>query len=172
MKNTLPFLLLFVCLIGCSKSGSNSSSTPNANSLNTTASTAPAAPKQIVDLPATFGKSKDEIKKVVNATPKSEDPWLEYDLPEASLTFMFDKSGKSNSCNFNFKSIRVGDASVSGTGTAEQLATMAGIDLKGKSPTATSSLADNYEQEFGGKKVTVAVYKLQNAYNQIIVSPK
>src|SRR5687768_7666802 len=169
MKNALPFLLLLVCLIGCSKFGSNSSSTSNANSSNTTANTAPATPKQIVDLPATFGKSKDEIKKVVNATPKSEDPWLEYDLPEATLTFMFDK-GKSNQSSFTFKSVRVGDASISGLQTAEQLATMAGIDIKGKSPTSTSSLADNYEQEIGGQKARIAIYKSNDKYNMIMIS--
>ena len=132
---------------------------------------APAAPKQVVDLPATFNKTKEEIKKVINAAPKSDDPWLEYDLPEATLTFMFDK-GKSNSSYFSFKSIRVGDASISGLQTAEQLATMAGIDIKGKSPASTSALADTYEQEIGGKTARIAIYKINDQYNNIIITPK
>ena len=171
MKNTFPFLLLFLCVIGCGKFGSNPSSTSSSNSSNS-ANSAPATPKQIVDLPATFNKSKDEIKKVITATPKAEDPWLEYDLPDASLTYMFDKAGKSNHASFNFKSKRFGDSTISGVGTAEQLATMAGIDIKGKSPASTSALADSYEQELGGKKANIAVYKLQDIYNQIIITSK
>ena len=170
MKNTLPFLLLFICVIGCSKFGPNSSSTSNSNSSNAAATSTPAALKKVVDLPATLGKTKDEIKKMVSAAPKSEDPWLEYELPEASLTFMFDK-GKANHSSLKFKSISFGGGSISGTETAEQLATMAGIDIKGKAPTSKTALGETYEQEIGGKKASITFYNTTGTYDSVIISP-
>ena len=169
MKNTLPFLLLVLVALGCSKFGPKSTSTSNLANTNANANAAPVKIAKIVDLPGTFGKTKDQIKSMISATPTSEDPWLEYDLPEASLTFMFNK-GKANHSSFRFKPVSFGDASISGTDTAEQLATMAGIDIKGKTPTSTLSIADSYEQEIGGKKANIAIYHAGGKFNSIIIT--
>jgi hypothetical protein len=108
---------------------------------------------------------------MISATPKSEDPWLEYELPEADLTFMFDK-GKANHSSLRFKSISVGSASISGTDTAEQLATMAGIDIKGKTPASKSALADTYEQQINGKTASMAFYNAGGKFSSIIITWK
>ena len=169
MKNTLPFLVLFVCVIGCNKFGPNSSSTSNSNSTNTPANAQPSAPKKVVDLPATIGKTKDEIKAMVSGTPRSEDPWLEYSLETAELTFMFDKAKKASDATLKFKMVSIGDASISGTDTAEQIATMAGVDIKGKTPTSTSSLADTYEQQINGKKAEVVIYHTNGKFDTVMI---
>jgi hypothetical protein len=166
MKKTLPLFLLVVCLLGCSKFGPDAASISNSNSANSNA--APAKPVQVVNLPAMVGKSRDEIKKMVSATPKNENPWLEYDLPEAYVTIQFTKE-KPSSLSFRFKSRAFGEASISGTGTADQLGTMAGIDVSGKTPRNTSQSFDNYDYEIDGKKVEVTFEKLSNTYNAVSI---
>jgi len=158
---------MVVVALGCSKFGSNSSTI--SNSANANSNAAPAKIAKVVDLPATIGKSKDEIKAMIAGTPRSEDPWLEYSLPEGDLTFMFNKQKKASDSSFKFKSISVGDASISGTDTAEQLATMAGVDIKGKTPTSTSSLADTYTQEIGGKKLECVIYHTGGKFDTVMI---
>jgi hypothetical protein len=170
MKNTLPLLLLLVCALGCSKFGPNTSSTENANAAN--AKPSPAKIAKVVDLPATIGKTKDEIKKMVNGTPTSEDPWLQYSLELADLIFMFDKGKKANDATLKFKPVSFGGASISGVDTAEQIATMAGVDIKGKTPTSTSSLADSYDQEINGKKVEVVIYHTNGKFDTVMIHAK
>jgi hypothetical protein len=167
MKNTLPFLILLFLALGCNKFGPGSSTT--SNSVNSNSNTAPAKIVKVVDLPATVGKTKEEIKAMITATPKSEDPWLEYSLPEGDLTFMFNKQKKASDSSFRFKSISVGDASISGTDTAEQIGTMTGIDIKGKTPTSTSSLADTYTQEVGGKKLECVFYHSGGKFDTVMI---
>ena len=167
MKNTLPLLLLIIVALGCNKFGPDTASTSNANSAKT--NTAPATPVKVIDLLSTLGKSKDELKKMISATPTHEDPWLEYSLPEASLTFKFNKAKKADEATFRFKSISIGDASISGTDTAEQLGALAGIDLKGKTPKSASSLADTYEFEIGGKKSDVSFYHSNGKFETIMI---
>jgi hypothetical protein len=154
--------------LGCNKFGPNTTSTSNTNSASNT-NAAPAKIAKVVDLPATIGKSKDDIKKMVNGTPTHEDPWLEYTLDLAQLTFMFGKTTKATNATLKFKSISFGDASISGTQTAEQLATMAGIDLKGKAPKSTSSLADTYEIEIGGKKAEAVIYHSNGKFDSVMI---
>lgn len=170
MKNTLPFLLLFLCVVGCSKFGPASSSTSNTNSASAGANKAPATPKKVVDLQATFGKSKDEIKKMISATPNHEDPWLEYELPEAYLTFMFDKKGKAEHSSLRFNTISVGDASISGTDTAEQLASMAGIDIKGITAKKVEGIGEEYELDYGGKKAHATFYQVSGKFSSVIIT--
>ena len=167
MKNTLPLLILVLCVLACNKFGPDTTSSTSNNSANAN-SPAPKITK-LVDLPATIGKSKDEIKKMVNGTPKHEDPWLEYSLPEYELTFKFDK-GKASDATFTFKSISVGDASISGTETAEQIGTMAGVDVTGKTPKSVGGLADTYEVEIGGKKRDVSFYKTAGKFSSIMIT--
>jgi len=155
--------------LGCSKFGPNSSSTTNSANSNANSNAAPVKIAKIVDLPGTFGKTKDQIKSMISTEPKSENPWLEYELPEATLTFMFIK-GKANHSSFRFKTISFGGASISGTDTAEQLATMAGIDIKGKTPTSTTSIADSYEQDIDGKKASIAIYHSGGKFESIIIT--
>ncbi len=162
-------MLLVISVLGCNKFGPDTSSTSNSNSSNSSY-TATAKIAKVVDLPATIGKSRDEIKKMINGTPKSEDPWLEYSLPEAELTFRFDK-GKASHATFNFKAVSVGGSTVSGTDTAEQLGTMAGVDIKGKSPTSTGGLADTYEVEIGGKKAQASFYHPGGNFNMVMIQP-
>ena len=167
MKNILPFVLLVLCVLGCNKFKPDTSSTSNSNTANTNA--APTKVAKVVDLPATIGKSKDEIKAMVTGTPTHEDPWLEYSLELADLTFMFDKAKKASDATLKFKPISFGGASISGTDTAEQLATMAGIDIKGKTPTTTSSLADTYEQQINGKKAEIVIYQTDGKFNTVMI---
>jgi hypothetical protein len=169
MKNTLPFLLLIILALGCNKFGPGSSSTSNTNLSNANSNAAPAKIVKVVDLPATIGKTKEEIKAMIPGTPKSEDPWLEYSLESGDLTFMFNKQKKASDSSFRFKSISVGDASISGTDTAEQIGTMTGIDIKGKTPTSTSSLADTYEQEIGGKKLECVFYHSLGKFDTVMI---
>ena len=175
MKHTLPFLLLVIIALGCNKFGANTTSTSNTNSASNT-NAAPAKIAKVVDLPATIGKSKAGMipiavaaTKMVNGTPTHEDPWLEYTLDLAQLTFMFGKTTKATNATLKFKSISFGDASISGTQTAEQLATMAGIDLKGKAPKSTSSLADTYEIEIGGKKAEAVIYHSNGKFDSVMI---
>ena len=170
MKNTLPFLLLIALALGCSKFGANTTTTSSNGGSNANADPAPAKPVKIVDLPATFNKTKDEIKAIVGGSPKNETPWLEYDLPLAHLTFMFDKAGKSNHCSFRFNPVSIGSATVSGTDTAEQLATMAGIDITGKT-LDNATLADTFEQDLNGKKASIAIYHAGGKFDNIIITP-
>lgn len=168
MTNTLPLILLLFSALACGKFGPDTTSSTSNNSSNSNAE----KPKlqQVVDLPATIGKTKDEIKKMVNGTPKSEDPWLEYTLETAELTFMFDsKTKKASDSTLSFKAISFGNASILGTDTAEQLGTMAGIDVKGKTPKSVSALADTYEIEVGGKKSEADFYKLQGKFQKIMI---
>lgn len=168
MKNTLPFLLLVILALGCNKFGPGATTTSNTNS-NANSNAAPAKIAKVIDLPATIGKTKEEIKAMITGTPKSEDPWLEYSLPEGDLTFMFNKQKKASDSSFRFKTISIGDASISGTDTAEQLATMTGIDIKGKTPTSTSSLADEYPQEIGGKKLECVFYHSLGKFDTVMI---
>ena len=168
MKITLPFLLLVICVLGCNKFGPDNGSSSNSNAANRNA--APPKIAKLFDLSATIGKSKDEIKKMVSGTPTHEDPWLEYSLETYELTFKFDK-GKAADATFTFKPVSIGNASISGTDTAEQLATMAGIDIKGKTPKSTTVLGDTYELEIGGKKVDVSLYKVQDKFNAVMITP-
>jgi hypothetical protein len=170
MKISLPFILLVVCVLGCNKFGPDTASTSNSDAANV--KPAPAAPVKVVDLPAAMGKSADDIKKMIDGTPTHEDPWLEYSLPQAELTFMFDKQKKAKDATFKFKPVSFGGATLSGTGTAEQLGTMAGIDIKGKTPNSTSSLADTYEQEIGGKKAEVVFYRTGDTFNTVMIHVK
>jgi hypothetical protein len=165
MKNTLPFLLLILCVLACGKFGARE----NAN-VGNSANVKPEPPKavKVVDLPATIGKSKDEISKMINSTPAHEDPWLEYSLPEGDLTFQFDK-GKAAKATFRFKAIRVGDASISGTDTAEQIATMTGVDIKGKTPKSEGALADTYEQDINGKKAEIRFYRTLGKFDSVMI---
>ena len=169
MKNTLPFLLLVFCVLGCNKFGPNTSSTSNANSAN--ANTAPAKPVKVVDMPAMVGKSRDEIKKMVAATPKHEDPWLEYELPEGDLTIQFTKA-KPSDLSFRFKWISFGDASISGTDTADQLGTMTGINVSGKTPTYNTESFESYDYEIGGKKTEVTFHKVSGKYSSVAIVVK
>ena len=164
MKTTLPLLLLLICSLGCNRFGPDTASTSNTNSGTTNA--APAMPVQVVDLPAMVGKSRDEIKKMVAATPKHENPWLEYDLPEGYVTIQFTKE-KPSDLSFRFQSRAIGNASISGTANAEQLGRMAGIDVSGKTPKYTSQSFENYDYEIDGKKVEVTFQKLSNTYNGV-----
>lgn len=166
MKGLLPFLLLTLCVLGCSKFGPDTNTTSNSNAAN--AKPSPAQIAKLVDLPATIGKSKDEIKRMISDTPRNEDPWLEYSLPDYELTFRFDK-GKADYANFTFKPIAVGSSTIYGLDTAEQIGTMAGVDIKGKTPKATSELADTYEQEIGGKKVEVSFYKISGKFTSVMI---
>ena len=170
MKNTLPFLLLIICVLGCNKFGPDTSSTSSSNS-SANANAAPGKPVKVVDLPATIGKSKEQIKKMINGTPTHEDPWLQYDLPEGSLTFRFDK-GKASYANFSFKAIRIGDASISGTDTGDQLATMAGIDIGGKTPTYNQESFENYDYEVAGKKAEVSFHKIAGKFTSMSLEAK
>lgn len=167
IKNILPFVLLVICVLGCNKFKSDTSSISNANTANTNA--APAKIAKVVDLPATIGKSKDEIKTMVTGTPTHDDPWLEYSLESADLTFMFDKAKKASDATLRFKPISFSGASVSGTDTAEQLATMAGVDIKGKTPTSTSALADTYEQQINGKKAEIVIYHTNGKFDTVMI---
>ena len=169
MKNTLPFLLLIILALGCNKFGPDTASTSNTNSSNANSNAAPAKIAKVVDLPATIGKTKDEIKAMITSTPKSDDPWLEYSLPEGDLTFMFNKQKKASDSSFRFKSISIGDASISGTDTAEQIGTMVGIDIKGKTPSSTSSLADTYTQDIGGKKLECVFYHTGGKFDSVMI---
>jgi hypothetical protein len=169
MKNTLAFLLLVIVALGCNKFGPGATTSSNTNSANANSNASPAKIAKVVDLPATIGKTKDEIKAMITATPKSEDPWLEYSLPEGDLTFMFNKQKKASDSSFRFKTISIGDASISGTDTAEQIGTMTGIDIKGKTPTSTSSLADTYEQEIGGKKLECVFYHSLGKFDTVMI---
>jgi hypothetical protein len=171
MKTTLPFLLLLIFALGCGKFGPDSSTTSNsANSINANANAASPKIAKLFDLPATIGKSKDEIKKMVTGAPKHEDPWLEYVLPEYELTFRFDKNGKASDATFTFKPIRIGDASISGLETAQQIGTMAGVDVEGKTPKSAGGLADTYEMEIGGKKTDVSFYKVMDRYHRVMIT--
>jgi len=169
MKNTLPFLLLLICALGCNKFGPDTSSTSNTNSAQT--NTTPAKPVKVFDLPAMIGKSKDEIKKVVSATPKHEDPWLEYETPEGDLTIRFTKT-KASYATFSFKAISVGSASISGTDTADQLGTMAGIDVSGKTATFNTESFENYDYEVGGKKADVSFHKISGKFTSVTIELK
>jgi hypothetical protein len=153
-------------VLACNKFGPDTSSQSN-NSANANAT--PAKLAKVIDLPATIGKTKDEIKKMVNGTPTHEDPWLEYSLELAELTFMFGKTAKATDATLKFKSVSFGNASISGTDTAEQLATMAGIDLKGKTPKSTSALADTYEIEVGGKKAEAVIYHSNGKFDTVMI---
>ena len=170
MKPIIPIGILCLCALGCNKfgpqAGSESNTAANANSA------APAAIKKVIDLPATIGKSKDEIKKMVNATPTHEEPWLEYDLPEASLTFKFGKDMKASDASFRFKAVTIGNSSISGASTAEQLATMAGVDIRGKTPTTTGSIADSYDQDINGRKMSIAIYHTDGTFDSVMITPK
>ena len=171
MKNTLPFLLLIILALGCNKFGPGATTTSNTNSANANSNAAPAKIAKVVDLPATIGKTKDEIKKMVSATPKAEEPWLEYDLPEGYLTVQFTKQ-KPSSVSFRFKSISVGDASISGTDTADQLGTMTGIDVSGKTATFNTESFENYDYDVGGKKAEVTFHKVSGKYSSGSINPK
>ena len=165
MKITLPFLaLLMLCALGCNKSGPTTASTSNTNTSKE--NTAPATPVKVVDLPGMVGKSRDEIKKMVSATPKHEDPWLEYDLPEGYVTIQFTKE-KPSDLSFRFNPRSIGSATISGTATAQQMGTMAGIDVAGKTPKHTSDSFESYDYDVGGKKVEVTFQKLSNAYSGV-----
>ena len=169
MKNTLPLLLLFICALGCNRFGPDTGSTTNSNSASNS-KRPPATLAKVIDLPATIGKTKDELKAMVSGTPTHEDPWLEYTLETSELTFMFDtKTKKASDATLKFKRISFGDASISGTDTAEQLATMAGVDIKGKTPTSTSPLADTYDQQIGGKKGEVVIYHTNGKYDTVMI---
>src|SRR5688572_33186686 len=109
MKNILPIVLLVVSLLGCNKSGPATASNANTNSANTNA--APAKPVKVIDMAGMVGKSRDEIKKMVSAAPKHEDPWLEYDLPEGYVTIQFTKE-KPSDLSFRFNPRSVGSASI------------------------------------------------------------
>lgn len=169
MKNTLPFLLLVICVLGCNKFGPDAATTSNSNAVNTNA--APAKPVKVVDLPAMVGKSRDEIKKMLDATPKHEEPWLEYSLPQGDLTIQFDKK-KPSMLTFDFKAVSVGSATISGTDSADQLATMAGIDVTGKTPTYTSESFENYDYDVGGKKAEVSFHKIGGKFSSVSLEPK
>lgn len=165
MKTTLPFLvLLLVCALGCNKFGPGTASTSNTNSAN--ANAAPAKPVKVVDLPAMAGKSREDIKKLVPATPKNENPWLEYDLPEGYVTIQFTKE-KSSDLSFRFNPKTIGSASISGTATADQMGSMTGIDVAGKTPKHTSQSFEGYDYEVNGKKVEVTFQKLSNSYTGV-----
>ena len=164
MKNTLPLLVLILCALGCNKFGPDTASTSNSNSTN--ANAAPAKPIKVVDLPAMVGKSRDEIKKMVAATPKHETPWLEYDLPEGYVNIQFTKE-KPSDLSFRFNPRSIGGATISGTATADQMGTMAGINVNGKTPKHTSQSFENYDYEINGKKVEVTFQKLGDSYTGV-----
>lgn len=158
-----------LCALACNKSGPATASTSNTNSTNS--NTAPAKPVKVVDLPAMVGKSRDEIKKMISATPKHEDPWLEYDLPEGYVNIQFTKE-KASDLSFRFNPRSIGSATISGTATADQMGTMAGIDVSGKTPKHTSESFEGYEYEVGGKKVEVTFQKVSNAYSGVSMHAK
>ena len=158
-----------LCALACNKSGPATASTSNTNSTNS--NTAPAKPVKVVDLPAMVGKSRDEIKKMISATPKHEDPWLEYDLPEGYVNIQFTKE-KASDLSFRFNPRSIGSATISGTATADQMGTMAGIDVNGKTPKHTSESFEGYEYEVGGKKVEVTFQKVSNAYSGVSMHAK
>ena len=129
MKNTLPFLLLVLCLVGCGKSGPDTSST--SNSTNNSAAKAPSKPVKQLDVPSLIGKSKDEVKTIVGSEPKAEMPAeLEWRITDKyDLDVNFDKGGKAKDVTYALPS-----GLNMGTKTAEEMATLAGIDLAGKKP--------------------------------------
>jgi len=125
MKNTLPFLLLVICVLGCSKFGPDTASTSNTSANN---SAPKIEPKKMIDVPSLLGKSTDEVKKIVGSEPKDESAYtVNWSVKDSyDLGVDLDK-GKAKAVNF---------ALPGGLGAdkPEQIAVLAGVDLAGKTP--------------------------------------
>jgi hypothetical protein len=167
MKNTILLLSLVICVLGC-----NRVTAPPVNSNLANTSATPAQPVKVVDLPSLVVKSRDEIKEIVRGVPTRETPdSLEYSFPQCDLTIQYTKD-KPSRISFSFKMFLVGDRTMSGTNTADQLGDMVRIDVHGQTPTSTNGPFHIYEQAIGGKKVAVTFHKIGDQFTSVAIEPK
>jgi len=168
MKITLPVIVLVIAVLGCGRFGTGSGSNAGTNDAPKTNST-PAAPVKAFDMPSLVDKSRDEVKKIMNVTPKSEDPWLEYDLPQGYLTIWYTK-GKQSHLSFDLKSIQVGSQTASGFASPEQLGDLVGIDVHGKPlPTENGGFYKYEGLNLNGKPRNVTFHKVGNGFSGVSV---
>jgi tricorn protease-like protein len=120
-------------------------------------------------MPSLIDKSRDEVKKTMSVTPKSEDPWLEYDLPQGYLTVWYTK-GKQSHLSFKLKPIQAGSQTVSGFATPEPLGDMVGIDVHGKPLPAANGSFYKYEGlKLNGKPRNVTFQKVGDVFSGVSI---
>ena len=106
----------------------------------------------------------------MGVAPKSEDPWLEWNLPQGDLTIQYTKE-KPSSVDFSFKPVTIGDRTLSGLQSAEKLGEVVGIDMKGKTPKTSFESFDIYEYVIQGKTVDVTFHKTPDTFNRVSIDP-
>jgi len=140
MKNLIPVIALVIVVLGC---GRFQSSTGSANDGKANSAEKPVI-RKVVDVPALFGKTKEEVIKAVTEGKKKNDfsDWMDFEFPQGTLRVSLTKDKADN---FSFVlPMYGGDFLVD---TQENFCTLTGIDLKGKSPDSTIADWVIYEKE-------------------------
>lgn len=167
MKFALPIIVLSMVVLACGRFG-NSWNTVADNSPSPNSSPTPIV--KAVDIPGLIGKSTDEVKKLVPVAPKSETPWLEYELPQGDLTIWYTK-GKQTRISFTIRPVRMGSQSASGFSSPEKLGDLVGIDVHGKPvPPANGSFCTYKDVNINGKPREVTFSKIGESFNGVSLS--
>ena len=113
--------------------------------------------RKVVDIPALYGKTKDEVIKAVTEGKKKNDfsDWMDFEFPQGTLRVSLTKD-KADSFSFELPSYG-GESLVD---TQENFCTLTGIDLKGKSPDTTLDTFVIYKKEkMNGSPVEITFSK-------------
>ena len=178
--NYFSGLLLF-CLVatGCGTSSTNSNVVSNNNThpapSNTTAqnnsTAAPVAGHQSIDMASLIGKSRDELKKTIKATPSEDnEDLISWNFPEGMLKANF-SDGKQSQISFSFEPGKTGPSKSADFTTPEKLGDLVGVNVHEKTPSSSKGdFVDYGAMEIGGKKIKkIAFIKNSGVFNVLIV---
>ncbi|HQU92677.1 MAG TPA: hypothetical protein PLK77_10295 [Pyrinomonadaceae bacterium] len=153
MKNLIPVIALCLVALACGRF-QNTANTPNSANAN---SESKAIIRKVADIPALYGKSKDEVIKMVTEGKKKNDfsDWVDFEFPQGTLQVNFTKD-KADTFKFTLP-LYQGDFLVD---TQENLGILTGIPLASKTPDTSLDGFISFEKEkMGGSSVHIVLDK-------------
>lgn len=170
-------LVIGLCVIGCGRFGGGSATGNNANA---NSNTEPSKAKMAVDITPLVGKSIDEIKKVLGPPSGELAGTFTWEFPQGDLNAVTDYKDKTKNkvdyFQFDAKIFVVGDRAVQGYQDYERIGDLIGLDMRGKTPTATAKddTGDTTFEKYqiGSTTVDKVIFnKVSGNYLSVIVQP-
>gem|GEM_PF-3296344 len=172
-------LVIGLCVIGCGRFGGGSATGDGGNA-NANSNAEPSRAKMAVDITPLVGKSIDEIKKVLGPPSGELAGRFRWEFPQGDLaaeTNYKDKTkNKVDYLEFSAKVIVVGGQAAQGYPDYERMGDLIGLDMRGKTPTATAK-GDTDDTTFEKYQIgsttvdRITFNKVSGNYRSVIVEP-
>ncbi|HUF04389.1 MAG TPA: hypothetical protein VMM38_09465 [Aridibacter sp.] len=164
-------VLLFLAL-ACGRFGGTSTSSDENSSDNTL----PEIPKEFVNMPSLFGKTKDEMKGLLKGgtLTNDHDTWFHYEFAWGTFSANF-TAEEFYSMEFTLPLVQGGGEPYFLGEKKERLGEMVGIDLNGKVPVTIMDSVVVYEETIGGNEMDITLTPTEigkDLFRSIRVSPK